>query len=61
MLSTLFKSPFPNTQAAEGTEVEAEVVANVADLEKLPIEYVVLQPFLDEGDVGGISTNRPEN
>ena len=57
----LFKSSFPDTRAAEGTEMKAEVVSDIGDLKKLPSGYVSLEPFLDQVDVGGISTNRPGN
>ena len=56
-----FESSFPNTRAAEGTEMKAEVVADIGDLKNLPFGYVSLEPFLNQVDVGVISTNRPKN
>jgi len=60
-IMVLFNGPFPNARTAEGTEMSPEEVADVGDLKKLPIGYVILQPSLDKGNVSGISTNRPEN
>ena len=57
----LFEGSFPNTRTAEGTEVKAEVIADVGDLKKLPFGDVYSEPFLNKGDVCGISTDRPEN
>ena len=57
----LFESSLPDTRTAEGAEMEAEVVSDIGDLKVFPIGNVGLEPFLNQVDVGGISTNRPEN
>ena len=41
--------------------MKAEVVSDIGDLKKLPFGYVGLELFLNQVDVGGISTNRSEN
>ena len=53
----LFESSLPDPRTAEGAEMKAEIVSDIGDLKQFPIKNVNSEPFLDQVDVCGISTN----